>query len=156
MPADTSSLVHRGNVRGRGECGPARELRSEHSGLPALAELRLTARALEGQWPVSEDMKAKALAMAMTILDAAQPTPAQIIAAGKLLILADMVNVRRERNATEAAAPVTINVFGDVNAYAGAFGGSDDPPELQVKAPQDLPPIGPGGPVSPAVQPPPP
>ena len=61
----------------------------------------------------------------------------QIIAAGRLLALADSLNVKREANAVREATPATqINIFGDVSAYAGVFGESaPNPNENAIVAP---------------------
>ena len=93
------------------------------TGLTATAELRLAERALKEHWPITNEIREDVVRRAQEVLARDDASVGQIVAAGRLLALADSLNVKRETNAVREATPATtINIFGDVSQYAGVFG----------------------------------
>jgi hypothetical protein len=83
----------------------------------------MMAVALAKGWNVSPEQKAKCLRVAELIIDDQHATHFHKLAAIKVMALVDGIDAKREATAVrEANPPQTINIFGDVSAYAGVFG----------------------------------
>jgi hypothetical protein len=83
----------------------------------------MMAVALAKGWNVSTEQKAKCLRVAELIIDDKHATHFHKLAAIKVMALVDGIDAKREATEVRAATPpTTINIFGDVSAYAGVFG----------------------------------
>ena len=65
------------------------------------SDARLAQRAIREGWPVAEDVRADVVEMAIACVRDPLASPNRRIAAARLLVLADTVNVRREAIASE-------------------------------------------------------
>jgi hypothetical protein len=66
------------------------------------ADMRMVAKAIRERWPVTEEVRKRCVDDAVAILDDAQANHRTRIAALRLLLAADAVNVSRERNEVSA------------------------------------------------------
>src|SRR4051812_18151826 len=64
--------------------------------LPYRSEVNVVRRAVREGWPISPEIRSKVVEMAVRILDT--PGDKRHVAAMKILLLADSLNVRREAN----------------------------------------------------------
>jgi hypothetical protein len=68
---------------------------------PTRQDLRLVRHAVRGLWPVSDRVRQLVVDMAEGIIESPGENSLRKLAAGKLLVTADSVNVRREANAVQ-------------------------------------------------------
>lgn len=89
-------------------------------------EMVLARRAIKARWPIPDVARAAVVKECRKILESARRSTREKLAAAKILILADRLNLEQEKRDADAPPPapppqVTVNVAVDLSAYAAAF-----------------------------------
>lgn len=95
---------------GQGASAPG----NRKSDLPSRAEMVLEAQAFRGQWPIDDELRGRVMSAMADVLDHPKASHRDQVAAAKVIVAADLANVKREAIAQKERQPegaTTIQVI---------------------------------------------